>query len=666
MGVDFRQRIAGIADTSIASFVVQAGYGKGGSIDADMTFREWCEDLGKKGLKIDRKPFRLDNRPSLLPIYDAIPTTREEAAKRILTIQKATQLGLTVWEVLADLYMASKWGPVNIGMFMPDQSTASFKSEQRFMPIVRSATDLYRDLTHRLNDDGTLTRIGEGNIMTRAYRNSLLMFLWTSGKVSTESRPMDVVSLDEVQSMSLEQIDKVRARTGDSDVAFTLLLSTAHLPELDINFWYKLGSQEVWHTKCDCCGALSDLSDPALTFPAKSIVYRDGEYHWCCPVCEETIKDAQNGCYLIQHPEADPKHRSFLLPRTISPRITPREMITDYQRARTGDQKKSFFNRTLARPYIDPQQLPVTLSHCLACVEEGRRAGLVWEKSGRDTTMGIDQMGGWCAVIIKRRLPDGRQAVCHVEAIFDDDPFARCSELMKRYGVAVCVVEQLPNVNDARRFTNRHPGRVFMATSYAVKEMIVWGDDISGNDRKTAVEDRERYSVAANQYKAMQVALYRIRDKFCLFPDPSLLEQEVFEDGVGRRIPIVTDWVFDHFTKTAIVVEQHEEERKPRARVLKIGIDPHYSFANMLCDIAWARNYGTGSFILPDVPASGATTSVQESMPGLPGDVAAMMQPGAPGTCGGCRHNEAGQCGERNFRVMPGDPACMLYSAIEE
>ena len=663
MGVDFRQRIAGIAETEISNFVVEAGYSKGGSIPEEMGFRDWCEELGRKGLKIDRKPFRLDNRPSLLPIYDAIPTTRAEAARRILTVQKATQLGLTVWEVLADLYMASKWGPVNIGMFMPDQATASFKSEHRFMPIVRSSPDLYRDLTHRMEEDETLTRIGEGNILTRAYRNSLLMFLWTSGKVSTESRPMDVVSLDEVQGMALDQIDKVMARTGDSEVAFTLLLSTAHLPELDINFWYKLGSQEVWHTECESCGALSDLSDPGEIFPAKSIVHRDGEYRWCCPVCQETIADAQRGRYIVQNPGADPKHRSFLLPRTISPRITPGEMFEKYQRARTGDQRKSFFNRTLARPYIDPEQLPVTMSHCLACVEEGRRAGLKWETSGRETVMGIDQMGGWNAVIIKRRLPDGRQAVCHVEAIFDDDPFARCSELMRQFGVAVCVVEQLPNVNDARRFTNRHPGRVYMATSYKVDEMIVWGDDITRSDRKTAEEDRERYAVKINQYKAMQVALYRIRDRFCLFPDPALLEQQVLEEGVAKRIPIVTDWVFDHFTKTAIVVEQNEEERRPRARVLKIGIDPHYSFANMLCDVAWARNYGAGSFIMPDLKTPTAVSDIQAQMPGLPDSVAAMMAPPAPGTCGACRSFDNGQCIERGFGVSERDPSCMLYTS---
>lgn len=34
------------------------------------------------------------------------------------------------------------------------------------------------------------------------------------------------------------------------------------------------------------------------------------------------------------------------------------------------------------------------------------------------------------------------------------------------------------------------------------------------------------------------------------------------------------------------VGEQDEEQRKARAKVVKIGIDPHYSFANMLCDVA--------------------------------------------------------------------------------
>lgn len=651
-------------------------------IPDEMSFREWCERLAERGMKVDGKPFRLDNRAALLPIYEAIPSTREEAAGRILIIQKATQLGLTILETLASIYMAVKWGPVTVSMFMPSQSVAIHKSEHRFMRIVRSAPDLYRLLTTGRGVDGKEEVVGEGNVLTRRVRESLVLFLWTTGKVTTESIPADIVTLDEVQEMTLDQIDKVMARTGDSDIAFVLLLSTANMPDLDINFWYQQGDQRVWNTECSICGALSDLSDPAGIFPGKSIGYNNGdvpgvplhEYYWRCPECSGPIEDPQRGRYIATNPAAPANAWSFLLPRTISPRLTPRAMFEAWGRAKTGDQKKSFYNRTLARPYIDADQLPVTMAHCDAAVAEGARMGVRWKSSGRDTYMGIDQMGGFNAVIIKERLPDGRQAVIHVEAVFDNAPFVRCAELMDTYNVAVCVVEQLPNVNDARRFANRFPGRVFLAGYADLRDdAMTWGDDLSQSDRKTADEDRTRYTVTLNQYKCMQTSLYRIRGTLiegrqvpmCLFPDPNALEQDVLDNGNRKRIPILRDWVFVHFTKTALVVEQDEEQRKARAKVVKIGIDPHYSFANMLCDIAWARSQGNSFMILPDTPAA-AAAAAQEG-PQQPGAklpdavVAAMEELAAEGTCGRCVSFKEGACLERGFSTGAATPACMLY-----
>jgi hypothetical protein len=677
--VAFRRSVFNLADMEAA----RLGYDRPGAIPDDMTFLAWCNDLAAKGMKIDRKPFRLDDRPALIPIYEAIPTTRAEAWQRVLTIQKATQLGLTVWEVLADIYMAKKWGPLNIGLFLPEQTLASFKSEHRFMPIIRSVPDLHRELVMRNDEDGKTRRYGEGNILTRQFGDSLLMFLWTSGKVTTESRPMDVVSLDEVQGMTLAAIDQVRARTGDSDVQFGMLLSTANMPDLDINAWYQRGTQEVWHTRCLACGEMSDLSDPAGIFPAQSIVYSTGElrgpagvapadeYSWSCPRCRAWLPDPQVGEYVPQNPSAGVRRRSFLLPRTISPRTSARELFDQWNTARTGDQKKSFYNRALARPYIDADQLPVTLATCQACVEAGAAMGVKWEVTGRETLMGIDQMGGWNAVIIKKRLPTGHQAVIHVEAVFDDDPFERCSTLMTQYGVSVCVVEQLPNVNDARRFANRFRGRVFLAGYANLRDdMMIWGDDMSRSDRRTSEEDRSRYTVTLQQYKAMQTALYRIRDRACLFPDPMLLEQDVIENGVRRRMPILRDWVFHHFTKTALVVEQDEKTRKPVAKVMKVGIDPHFAFANMLCDVAWARNYGSSTMILPGNPADerdqgSIAAKMERNMPGLPASIIRMVDDTQPGTCGRCASLKDGLCTFRDLHVRASDPACMLFEGIE-
>jgi hypothetical protein len=686
-----------------------------GAIPADMTFRQWCQHLADAGLKIDRKPFRLDDRPALLAIYDSIPTTREEAAGWTLVMQKATQLGLTVWETLADIYMAKKWGPVNIGLFLPDQATASFKSHHRFMPIVRSAPVLYRELMTRPPGEGKGGT--EGSVMTRQFGRSLLMFLWTSGKVSTESRPMDVVSMDEVQGMTLEQIDKCRARMGDSPVRFTLLLSTANDPERDINAWYLRGTQEVWRTRCPHCEALSDLSDPTNgVFPDRSIGYSDGTNHrplrcddgarvevinaelvgagsapyrwdgallyppegehvWTCPECGNWIADAQAGAYVATNPAAGAARvRSFLLPRTISPKITPREMLNDWRHAKTGDQKKSFFNRTLARPFVDHDKLPVTLEMCEAAVHEGRMVKLEWEteaEPGASYYMGIDQMGGWCAIIIKKRLPDGRQGVVHVEAAYGVEPFLRASELMKAFRVSVCVVEQLPNVNSARAFAQRHPRRVFLNTAFG-DDMLVWYDQLDRSDRRTAEADRSQWELKINQYKLMQLALFRVRDLQCLFPDPDLLVQEVQTEKGAKTIPILRDWVFDHFSKTGLVVEQDEKTRKPRAFVQKLGLDPHFSFANMLCDAAWAREQGSGTIFIPQngapLEAVVQATVVPAAAPGAPATTAPVVVRPASNTCGSCEafHAKRGWCNARKMLTGPREHACLHYLPLDD
>ena len=156
-----------------------------------MTFLGWCRDLAAKGLKVDARPFRLDDRPSMIPLYEAIPTTIEEARRKTLVLMKGAQLGATVWEMLADLYMAIKFEPA-VGMFLPDQALAADKSKRQFLPVVRSIPDVHRKLTTRIEGDRTV-KVGEGDILTRIMGDSAFLFLWTSGGVTTKSRPMDIL-----------------------------------------------------------------------------------------------------------------------------------------------------------------------------------------------------------------------------------------------------------------------------------------------------------------------------------------------------------------------------------------------------------------------------------------------------------------------------------------
>jgi hypothetical protein len=169
-------------------------------ISPETSFREWCEALSQTridrrtgavvpGLLVDGKPFRLDSRPAMAWIYDQVPSTREEAFRSVLVLRKCAQVGFTVFEMLAAIYLGLKFG-LNVAMFLPSTRLATGKSAQRFMPILRTIPEAYGLLADTTAGGGD----GEGNVLTRRIGPSLFHFLWTSSKTGTESWPVDVIS----------------------------------------------------------------------------------------------------------------------------------------------------------------------------------------------------------------------------------------------------------------------------------------------------------------------------------------------------------------------------------------------------------------------------------------------------------------------------------------
>jgi len=676
---DFQQGLA----AALARLEEETGFRLNGTdvIPAGMTFRAWCEDLGTKGMKVDGKPFRLDDRPAMAWIYDQIPSTEDEAYRLVLVLMKCAQVGFTIMEMLATIYLGLRFGPCIVGMFLPDQNLAGLKSTERFMPIVRSIPPVHQLMTEDDKDGGGRKR-GEGNVTRRRIDDALFVFSWTSGRATTESVPMDVLSFDEVQEMTLDQMEKTVERLSASEIRFTLMGSTANWPDSDIHHWYKRGSMYQFHTRCPTCGTSKPIDD---YFPdcIKFDVDRDA-YRYVCPN-GHWIDDTQVGEWIAENPDVDkpvdtsiPKRdrplriRSIHFPQFLSPTISAGEIMDSYNSA---TDMKNFFNRKRGKPYLDPSLVPVTLEHLARCVEAGRKAGVKWKPRAKDCYMGIDQMGNYNVVVIKERLPDGRQACVHVEEIYHEDPFMRCSELMHAYGVVACAVEINPNYNDAKRFAGRHRGKVFIGNSFGsvVEGMIAWGDapKLDVSERRTSEEERDRYTFKMDQYKCMQVSMARFTasEPICLFPDPQELVQEVIDKGV-RQIKAVLPRAFHHFTKTALVAEKDEETNKYKRTVKKIGIDPHFSYANMLCDVAWARAYGTGTFILPKADKEPTVTqeSVQKAMPGLPTGVVAMIEELPAGEiCGRCTafDPETNMCTERQLSVRAQDQGCILFVAKE-
>ena len=627
------------------------------------SFRAWCTRLGEAGLAVDGHRFRLDNRPALHAIYDLIPMHPEDAYDRVIVLRKGAQMGLTVWEVLADLYMAMKWEPLTIGMYVPDAKLAPYKSTHRFLRLVRSVPEIYRRMTIRVEDDGSERKGGAGNVLTRTLGESIFLFLWTSGATMTESFPADVVSFDEVQNMTPGDISKVQERLSASRVRFTLLLSTPKWPDADIDFWYRRGTQHEFLTRCPSCGAATSLT-AYLPERMERVIRWDRErleHRYCCPECDGWIDDPQRGDWVAGVPDA--KIESYWLSQVISPTVSADKIVQEWRMCATGEQRQNFFNRKLGRPFSDPSQIPVNRAHLEACVHAGRMAGVVWRGHGRQTYMGIDQMGGFNAVIIKERLSDGRQAVIHVAALFGLDAFEQAGVLMERYGVAVCVLEGLPNWNEAKRFANlpAHRGRVYVAHYGDQPDTMVWGDQIARTDRKTDEEEQDRYTVLLNQYKAMQSSLGRIVATQTLFPDPAGIECE-YHDGAPRRVALLNDIVFDHLTRVALISERDPETFRWKSYVKKVGLDPHYALANMLCDVAWSRAHGMTQFWAPETPTAVESASPVEALTHAIDEARRVSV--VPGTCGSCAAWADGRCTRHRFHTKASAPACGEYAAV--
>jgi hypothetical protein len=138
-------------------------------IGRDETFRQWCERLARDGLLVDNKPFTMEDRPAMWYLYDQIPSTIEEAYERVIVLMKCTQIGFTVMEIMAMIYLSLKFMPATIGMYLPnrdlasDQVSESLHADFAHHPGRLQAAD-WRGRSHGHQGQGRGQRAGAGTL----------------------------------------------------------------------------------------------------------------------------------------------------------------------------------------------------------------------------------------------------------------------------------------------------------------------------------------------------------------------------------------------------------------------------------------------------------------------------------------------------------------------
>jgi hypothetical protein len=615
----------------------------------------------------DREPVDFETWRYLRPIYGALS---QDPTGADFVIMKSAQGGASILALLYVTWLALR-GRVQIAYFVPTQELARTMSTTRFIRLVRENAAIHQ-LMGDIGSPRARRGPDEGSAAIRHLGPSIIYFTHTTGRVSTESMPLDALAFDEVQEMSLADMQKAAERVAASPLGTILRISTANFPGADIHFFYELSDQREFHTSCRCSGGIV-LAD-AWTPSGPTCIDRGSGAtpgvprtpFYVCPRCNEIITDPQDGLFVPHNEGAD--RIGFHFPQMLSPRVTPARILSKWD---TRVSTQHFYNRVLGRPYVDPNSMPVTQAHLEAAQDHTLRWGPPDTRTTDGVFMGIDQMGGCNYVVIKARQR-GRLVLVHLEVIEGNNPWKRCAELMHEYHVRTAAVENLPNFNEAHRFAQAFPGKVFIAHYQPLADDLVrWGDRMrdSVSDRRSQDEIRSEFTVAVDQYKMMSHSLAKWSNGEVKTPDARALSQWMRTPHGTLNVQICRDVFWVHLQKVALVtepVEGREDERRYVSRVRKVGVDPHFAFANMLSDVALSRVVHTG-FMLgagpcesDDEPRKAVNPMMQQIHAAFP-----YMEdsPDPDFTCGTCTEYvpEEGRCGARLFRVKPEELACPFY-----
>jgi len=529
------------------------------------------------GVKVDSNSVDFNDHRYLLPIY------HDDSVE--LVWQKAAQLGATVYMLLRILWWLESHQGRKAGLYFPTKEGVENLSKDRLTPLIESAPTIAA-LTDP-NDKLGLRKIGTASF-----------YLYHLGGVaSKDSVPLDFIAFDEVRLCSEKDIDQALERISHSLYKQKVFMSTAGLPNSDINRRFLLGSQHIYMAKCGC----PDGVDLARTFPDCVVAddkRRNNVPYLRCPKCRYEIKDPQNGRYVPHNPGAG--YNSYHVSQLTSHYISLQEVWDMWKKTTNLEE---FYKAKLGLPYVDEANRGVSLGQCEASVREDLR----W---GRDIgihnhcAMGIDQGAGYCFVIIADQY-DGKKRIRHIELIEQNNPiywengakvspYKRCGELMDEYNVRVCVTDAMPNVNDALHFARAYPRRVFLAYyTQASKDIVQWGDKTKHKPThiKAGPLLKFKHTCTLGRFQSLGISLGAWGAGDVILPPPQQLVQIAADESTGQLTP--QEPAFRLFSHLCRLIKRFrivsEETGVGKDEWIFSGGDPHLAHAWNYCNVSLER-----------------------------------------------------------------------------
>lgn len=315
------------------------------------------------------------------------------------------------------------------------------------------------------------------NLYMKRIGNSNCIFSGAEKESQAIAFSSDLNAHDEIDSSNQKIIKQFKARQQASKLKWEWLFSHPSLPEVGVHAAWQISDQKHWFITCN------NKHREYMSWP-ESIDFEKQVF--VCKKCKVklTNKQREDGEWFAKYNISDDRpYSGWWLPLIICSWVTAKEIIT----ASKGDQY-TFYTRVLGIPYTqggDKVNLHDILKNCIPDVndQEGRIV------IGVDTGLPI-----WYVV-------GNRQGIFYKDSCKDYEPL---KALMKRYPLAIMVIDQGGDLIGSRAMRELFPGRVFLCNYQRDRktlQLIKWGNnDETGN-------------VMVDRNRMIQLVIDEFRDK---------------------------------------------------------------------------------------------------------------------------------------------------------
>ncbi|KKL92998.1 hypothetical protein LCGC14_1879070, partial [marine sediment metagenome] len=405
--------------------------------DKSLSFPDWCLRT-----TVDGHPFTFKRREYLWePYHDDHPWQ---------VCQKSTQMGETIRAVLRAIYKMIVLEFRSVLYYFPTDNEIKRFSKGRAKPLIMENPHIAKYIT------------SVDEVHLKQFGKCLLYLLGMGTALTVKSIPANMVLLDEYDEANQEAFEKILERLGgqmeDEAPIFVHLFSNPTLPDYGVTLEFESTDQKFFKLICPACGRYNCLEDMWMDWAGGGskpllIELKDGRTIRACGKCQGELNPAK-GKWVAKRPSITEKrgyHYTQLWSQTQWHR--PANILDKYYKAIAKGSLQTFINMTIGLGYIEAENR-LSIEEVLAmCGNMG-----IASSSRTPGFMGIDQ-GKGLHVTIGNKLPGQCAEITHIGEYLH---WEQLDGLMKDFNIIRCVVDAKPEIRNARAFSERHKGRVWM------------------------------------------------------------------------------------------------------------------------------------------------------------------------------------------------------------